>query len=140
MTTAAAARRRQPPGVHRLLDRGVGGLAERLRHRDQLPGTPGPGRRGVVAHPLRHGHRRRPAGGLSPVHRLADHRHPSRVTGQAQVVDLAEQRTEVRATGPPQLFVEALQGGAGGRDLREPLVERQGPLHENKPRGDHRQP
>ena len=131
---------RDPPGVHRGLDRGVGGLAERLRHRDQLPGAAGAGRRRPVPHPLRGGHRRRAAGGLPAVHRLTDHRHAGGPAGGAQPVELAEQRTEVRATGPPQLGVEALQRGAGGRDLREPLVERQGPLHENNPRGDHRQP
>ena len=141
-------RHRQPARVHGLLDRGVDLLLERLRHRHDRPGATGPGRRGVVAHPLRHGHRRRPAGGLTPVHRLADHRHPGRVTGQAEVVDLAEQPGQtVRTAAAGRLPQHRPQRGdrrARRRDLltalrqahARPLV----PLHDDNSRGDHRQP
>ena len=113
--------------------------------------VPGPTRlrgRRVVAHPLGHGHRRRPAGGLTTVHRLPDDGDPRGVAGHAEGVHLAQQTGQpVRPATTrrlPQDRPQHGQGGAGGRDdfavLRQAQLLRRGSLHADNTKGDHRQP
>ena len=113
-----------------------------------VPGPTGPRGRGVVAHPLGHGHRRRPAGGLTTVHRLPDDGDPRGVAGHAEGVHLAQQTGQpVRPATRgrlPQDRPQHEQGGAGGRDdfavLRQAQLLRRGSLHADNTKGDHRQP
>ncbi len=120
---------RQTPGLHRLLHRLVDHLAERLRQRHHRPGPTGDRRRRMSAHPLGRGHRRSPTGGLTPGHRLGGHRHPRRVTGHPEGVDLSQEaRQAVRSatTGHlPQHLAQDGQGRASGLDPLDVLRQAQ---------------
>ncbi len=153
-TTAAADFTGSRPGLERLLHRGVRSLLERLRQRHHRARPTGDRRRGVVPDPLHGGQGRRPAGGLTPVHRLMDHGDPAGVARRPEGVDLAEEVGQAvwsTTTGClPQHLAQHGQGGASGLDPLNVLVQAQDgvrpramllvPLHDDNRRTGHRQP
>ena len=94
-----------------------------------------------MANPLRHGHRRGPAGRLAAVHRLPDDGDPRDVTRQTQLVDVAEQPGQpgrtVTGRRLPQCGVETPECLARRGNPLASLLKAQAPLHDDNHRGEH---